>query len=215
MEQEGVIKYQLVFEHRSISIDDTSLAELNQCRQQMMAHGLIGQDDNRYEGYGFGNLSLRCQSDSSIEAPPSFWISGTQTGHLPTLFPRDICLVNQSHPETNTIHAEGETKPSSESMTHGVIYKLSARIKAVVHVHSTEIWKQRSALKLASTPKEIPYGTPEMAESVRQLSAQLLLSEKSILFCMDGHEDGVVVAGESLSQCTQTLINTLHRAATY
>jgi ribulose-5-phosphate 4-epimerase/fuculose-1-phosphate aldolase len=96
-------------------------------------------------------------------------------------------------------------------MTHGVLYQQSAQIKAVVHVHSPEIWASADVLNLASTAKEIPYGTPEMAYAVQQLSSELMLGKPylPILFVMKGHEDGVVAAGASLAQCTNLLLKTL------
>ncbi len=207
MEQEGVIKYQLIFERRVLDIDTASLRALNESRQEMTAHSLIGQDEHRYEGFGFGNLSLRARAPQSC-----FWISGTQTGQIQTLTPKDVCLVTDSVPAENKLTACGEVRPSSESMTHSVLYQLSPKINAVIHVHSPDIWSNRKRLSLVATPAELPYGTPEMAEAVSRLSAQLMKNEWPLLFCMDGHEDGVIAAGESLSQCTKALLTSLHRA---
>ena len=116
--------------------------------------------------------------------------------------------------EQNKLCAYGEVEPSSESMTHGALYQKSKLINAIVHVHSPDIWRQAEMLNLASTAKEIPYGTPEMAYAVQQLSAKLMLgnTQLPILFVMKGHEDGVVAAGMSLAQCTNILLETLKRS---
>lgn len=207
MEQEGVIKYRLAFRESNIRIDEASLHTLNQYRSIMLALGLMGQDNARYEGYGFGNISLRC-----LETNEAFWISGSQTGHLAELSSSDVPLVTQSYPEENTIVAQGLTLPSSESMTHAVIYQQAAKINAVIHVHSPDIWLHRRALNLVSTPESVTYGTPEMAKSVAQLVKTQADLASPLVFGMDGHEDGVVVAGENLTQCASSLKLLLEQA---
>lgn len=207
MDQEGVIKYRLAFKNQCIHIDKASLASLNNCRQKLLTLGLIGQDEARYEGYGFGNISFRCIKDYE-----AFWISGTQTGHLESLKNQDLCLVTQSYPEDNTVVAQGEIQPSSESMTHSVLYQVSPRINAVIHVHSPNIWERAKQLNLPSTPAEIPYGTPEMAKAVEQIALLSMDKAWPLVFSMEGHQDGIVAAGETLNDCTKALIQTLELA---
>ena len=236
-EQEGVIKYQLIFTACPLTIEQESLADLNRYRDKMIAQGLLGQDSTRYEGFGFGNISLRCSQHVFVSASqnasrrvtqrksietestsspkmnsPQFWISGSQTGHLRRLEPAAISLVTDLKPTENTLWAQGETEPSSESMTHGVLFQLDPKVQAVIHVHSPEIWSKRILLGLPSTHESIPYGTPAMANAVQELGTKLLRSSSSILFCMDGHEDGVVVAGSSLKECTTLILETLSKA---
>lgn len=209
MEQEGVIKYSLDFQQQAVSVNDKVLRDMNACRSLMIDHGLLGQDESRYGGYGFGNISRR-----STAANTTFLITGSQTGHLHSLSNASLSCITAMNIEQHTLRAYGDIEPSSESMTHGVLYQQSAAIQAVVHVHSPDIWRYGEALGLASIAEEIPYGTAEMACAVKQLSSALMLSKipLPLLFVMKGHEDGVVAAGSSLAQCTHSLLDTLQRS---
>jgi len=204
MEQEGVIKYELVFQHEELVIDANVIQDINVCRDLLKQEGLIGQDDNRYDGYGFGNISLR-----QVSCLPLFLISGTQTGHLAHLSSSSLTLVESIHPDKNTLIAKGGIEPSSEGMTHGVLYQLSEEINAVVHVHSPEIWGKADQLGLSFTSPNTPYGTPQMAKEVKSLAAELLAQKSPFLFVMKGHKDGVVVAGECMAACSELLLETL------
>lgn len=198
-ETEGVIKYQL--HHTDIPLgDNITLAELNAWRTMMVKLNLIGQDPDHYDGYGFGNISQRLNT-----ADLQFIISGTQTGHLSVLNRHDYCLVMQASPQTNSIVSCGETKPSSEALTHASVYLQDPQIQAVIHVHCPEIWQHTQELRLAHTAANIAYGTPEMAEAVTQLF-KLEHWQQTAVFTMLGHEDGVVAFGNSLSQAACALI---------
>jgi len=206
MEQEGVIKYSLDFQKHKINVQINTLEKINSCRTTMINHGLLGQVEGRYDGYGFGNISIRSSEVGSL-----FLVTGSQTGHEQILSGAHLSRITHIDIERNALTAQGEIEPSSESMTHGVLYQQSEQIKAVVHVHAPDIWHCADALNLASTAEDIPYGTPEMALAVQQLSSRLMQSEKTwpILFVMKGHEDGVIAAGASLEQCTKALLDTL------
>ncbi|MFT5718996.1 MAG: hypothetical protein ACJAWS_000844 [Oleiphilaceae bacterium] len=209
VEKEGVIKYSLDFQRKAICVNNCTLNNINACRAVMIEQGLLGQDDQRYGGYGFGNISTRSEQPNN-----TFLITGSQTGHKHVLSNACLANITQIDIERNKLCAYGEVKPSSESMTHGVLYQQSNQIQAVVHVHSPDIWRDAENLNLALTPKEIPYGTPEMAFAVQQLCAKLMLGKTPlpILFVMKGHQDGVVAAGASLVQCTHALLDALQRS---
>lgn len=209
VEQEGVIKYTLDFQRQVVRLNPKILREINHSRQLMIDNALLGQDDERYCGYGFGNIS--CRGDGSNTC---FVITGSQTGHLRHLSNDSFACISKINSKQNTLHACGETEPSSESMTHGVLYQQHCQIRAVVHVHSPDIWHASGCLNLASTAKEIPYGTPEMAHAVQALTCALMKRNAALpmLFVMKGHEDGVVAAGASLAQCNAVILDTLQRA---
>ena len=204
-EQEGVIKYQLNHHLESLP-DDYSIMAINAWRILMYRLQLIGQDDARYEGYGFGNISQRVDSKLG-----QFIISGTQTGHIPVLTTNDYCLVTSANPELNQIHATGICKPSSEALTHASVYLQGKKIQAVIHVHCPEIWRNTKKLKLPHTTGNITYGTPEMATAVSQLFKQENWQQGSI-FTMLGHKDGVIAFGENLTQAANALIEQLSLA---
>jgi L-ribulose-5-phosphate 4-epimerase len=167
---------------------------------------LIGQNPHRYNGYGFGNISQRLTTPDL-----QFMISGTQTGHLNVLKRQDYCLITQASPQVNTIISTGETKPSSEALTHASVYLQNPQIQAVIHVHCPEIWQHTQALSLAHTAVNVAYGTPEMANAVTQLFKSEGWRETAV-FSMLGHEDGVIAFGDSLSQAGCALITQLSRA---
>jgi len=208
MEQEGVIKYRLAFQAETLSLEPFLLSQLNTSRSILKQLHLIGQEAHRYEGFGYGNISIRSSENCS-----EFLISGTQTGVHEILSVTDIAYVTEIDTKQNTLCAKGGTEPSSEAMTHGVLYQLSSNINAVVHVHSPEIWSCSDDLKLAHTAQDIPYGTPEMATAVTRLASSLIaLQGLPFIFVMKGHEDGVVVAGKTLEQCTGLLLELQSKA---
>ena len=162
-QQEGVIKYKLKHTQKPIH-EKISLCGINPWRTIIFRLGLIGQDPERYENLGFGNISQRLNSQSS-----QFIITGSQIGHIEHLRPEHYCLVVKADPRNNRIESCGLFKPSSESMTHASIYAQDNTIQAVIHVHSPEIWKNTVALALPHIPAHVPYGTVEMAIAVEQL----------------------------------------------
>lgn len=215
-EPEGVIKYQLTFHEQALSESlihhdsssktiDSILVELNSSRSLLAEKGLIGQDPCRYGGDGFGNISTRI-----IET--IFLISGSQTGHIDRLRRQDLALVDHFDIRLNQLSAYGLTKPSSESMTHGVCYQSHADITAVIHVHSPDIWQAIDALNIPFTDADIPYGTPQMAYAVAQLLKDQYQVGKPTIFGMKGHQDGIVAVGDSFSACTFSLLECLNQS---
>ncbi len=154
--------------------------------------------------WGFGNVSIRLESGDSA----SFVISGTQTGGMDRLFPEHYSLVKSFDPETNCVVAEGVVRPSSESLTHGSLYRLDRTIGAVIHAHSPAIWTLADAIGIPVTRRDARYGTPEMAEEVCRLFQNTPVSVLKI-FAMAGHEDGIVAFGGSMEQAGLTLIRYL------
>ena len=215
-EKEGVIKYHLQFHEQALSDEllksysvnkklKTFLAELNSARSLLKEKGLIGQDPCRYGGDGFGNISTRIND-------LIFLISGSQTGQLDSLNNKDLALVDHFDIHLNQLAAYGLTKPSSESMTHGVCFQAHASIEAVVHVHSPDIWHAMDALALPFTDQSIPYGTPKMADAVANLLNNNYQASQPTIFGMKGHEDGIVVVGKSLELCTSNLLDCLNQS---
>ena len=85
---------------------------------------------------------------------------------------------------------------SSEALTHAAIYDSNSEIKAIFHIHHAEIWNKMINDRSDFTAANIPYGTVEMA-----LATQNCISGKNAgVFCMHGHEDGVVIYGRSIQE---------------
>jgi ribulose-5-phosphate 4-epimerase/fuculose-1-phosphate aldolase len=204
--REGVIKFRLDF-NRNSCVTEAMITAVNGWRQICFRLGLIGQTADRYEGFGFGNISCR----SRDEQTGGFLVTATQTGGKPVLGPDDYCHVLECDIAANMIRAEGATKPSSEALTHGQIYDLDPGAGCVIHVHSPEIWEAADELELLQTGLEIAYGTPAMAEAVAALYTESNLT-KIRLFSMAGHEDGIVCYGSTPEEAGLRLVSTLARA---
>jgi ribulose-5-phosphate 4-epimerase/fuculose-1-phosphate aldolase len=138
-------------------------------------------------------------------------ITGTQTGGLERLGLCDLCLVERYDYANNRVVSRGERKPSSETMTHGAIYDLSPAIRFVFHAHSPVIWQRAAALRIPTTDPRVPYGTPAMAMEAQRLYFGTTLEAKRIL-AMGGHEDGIIVFGQSAAQAGEVLVTHLARA---
>ena len=208
--QEGIIKYQLRYT-QSASMQEDQLAEINTWRGLLYARQLIGQDPDRYGGYGYGNISQRIPP---IEAPVHhrmFVISGTQTGELADLKPDHYALVLECDPDRNLVVASGPVRPSSESLTHGTLYDLDSSLRFVMHAHSPEIWRCASLLGLPITDEQVAYGSPEMAEEVRRLFRDSDVCDRHV-FSMGGHEDGIVSFGRTADEAGNALFACLERA---
>ncbi len=231
-EQEGVIKYACDFEQRALPAA-IPLAELNSWRSLMLTLGMIGQAENRYGGLGFGNISQRASDLMKNAAADAFIISGTQTGHLQNLQQQDVALVTNAKPQLNHLSAQGLTPPSSEALTHAVIYQQHPQCSAVVHVHCPIIWHKANELELPCTAASIPYGTPAMAAAIADLLQESLLQEgllrkdqlqkipvhtlvhpfinnsvlsKNGIIVMLGHEDGVISYAPTLEEASLLLV---------
>ena len=207
--REGVISFRAHHKDKVLprAISDQTLGMLLSWRTIFAQLGLIGLDLERYDGAGYGNLSVRIAPFPGERGRRPFLISGTQTGGALCLKRADFALVRAYHARSNEVWSEGVIYPSSESMTHGAVYDLSPAIRAVFHVHSPSIWTRRSVLRLLSTPDHIEYGTPAMAREVQALAQRGLLERG--LFAMGGHEDGIVSFGKSPAEAGQRLIETL------
>lgn len=206
---EGVIKYQLEFT-KSSSPPGNLLKDLKAWRKILYQLNLVGQDPNRYSGYGYGNLSSRIMNRKPADKP-GFIITGTQTGHLSELSEEHYAFVTDCEVALNRIKAEGVIKPSSEALTHGAVYQADFRINYVFHVHNPDIWENRETLGIPTTDVNVEYGTPDMARDIQRL-LQSDESRNCHIIVMAGHEDGVVSFGQSAAEAGDTLTSYLTKA---
>ena len=178
-EVEGVIKFDYAFDETDevVPIDEQILL----WRQMLFQYDLVGEVPDRYGGFGFGNISYRL--------PQGFAITASQTGRAAILEAQDFALVTDWSLERNWLRAEGAMRPSSESLTHAAIYAATASIQAFFHVHSPALCGSQEMLCLPETAASIPYGTVEMAATLKALTQRLGAEG---LIRMAGHEDGIV-----------------------
>lgn len=200
--REGVIKFDLAF-CPGPSPAAVMLVELEAWRTIFRRLGLLGQEPARYDGLGFGNLSRRGTADTE------FIISGTQTGGLERLAPAHYVTVSACDPRHNRVEATGAIHPSSEALSHGVLYQAEPRIRWVMHLHSPEIFAARTRLGLPTTDPEAPYGSPAMATEINRLSPA---AGWPGLLVMGGHEDGILAFGASAAETGALVVRTLAAA---
>ena len=207
---DGIIKFVLRFSPGA-ALSEDEIADVNRYRAMMHELELIGQDQYRYDGWGFGNISVRIPPFDAPVHHRRFAITGTQTGGLTTLGPEHYAIITECDPAQNRIVATGPVKPSSESLTHGVVYDLDAGVRCVIHVHSPELWRGAGRLGLPTTDADVPYGSPEMAAEVVRLYAETDLPERCV-FSMGGHEDGIIAFGPTTESAAEVLLAVLKQA---
>ena len=166
--------------------------------------GLIGQDPDRYGGLGFGNLSSR-----DVDRPDEFIITASQTAGAAELTNEHLVRVVHSNPGRFWVDAVGHQPPSSESLTHAMIYRADRTIDWVFHVHGPEIWQRHDALALPATAESVPYGSPAMVEAVARLLAEHV--QRPVVFVTLGHQDGVFACGSSADATGSALVSLLAR----
>lgn len=213
MTSEGVIRFQA--NHRTAPLDlarhGETAARLLAWREVLARLGLVGQEAGRYGGAGYGNVSARVGPPAAARHARSFLITGTQTSGLACADPALLCVVERWDPERNQVASHGPAMPSSESLTHGSLYDLGAHIRFVFHAHAPLLWHAAAALRLPTTPREVEYGTPEMARAVASLWRSSSLPDRQIL-AMGGHEDGIVTFGRSAEEAGEVLVRHVARA---
>lgn len=194
MIDEGYIKFQCHWEKATASKED--LSELIHWRNKLLQIGLIGYypDIN----VGFGNISQKMEGKQFI-------ISGTQTGHIEHIQPEHFTTVTDYNIFTNEVWCKGSVKASSESMTHAMIYENDLLAEAVIHIHSSALWKQLID-KVSTSKKEVPYGTPEMANEITRLFNETEVKTQKIIV-MAGHEEGILSFGTSLEEAGEIIEN--------
>jgi ribulose-5-phosphate 4-epimerase/fuculose-1-phosphate aldolase len=196
---EGYVKY--TTEHTmSPAIETPFWADLNRARTKLHELGLVGATSN---GVGFGNISLRVKGNK-------FLISGTATGALPVLNKDGYCLITSFDVNKNRVVSTGPVKPSSETMTHGVIYQSCPNVNCVIHIHSRTIFDGMSRDKYPSTPETAAYGTPEIALAIGKLVNSYDSEKNEGCIILVGHDEGVIVYAAAIEKAlvlTEKLYN--------
>lgn len=210
IEAEGVIKFRMTF-REAAPMRAEQLRELNAWRKAMVYMQMIGQTPERYQNYGFGNISRRLTADEMPGYEHPFVISGTQTGGIADLEPVHYATVMACEPKANHVIAEGPMKPSSESMTHGMVYVAAPQANWIIHAHDPHIWHAADTLNIPCTHKDVSYGTPEMSAEVLRLFRETDVADAKI-FSMAGHEDGIVTFGATAEEAGETLLRYLAAA---
>jgi len=203
---EGVIQFKLDYTATEPFAPE-AVADLAAWRRVLHLLGLIGQDPDRYDGYGYGNISRR----QGRNAGTGFMVSGSQTGHLSELDGRHWARVFDWDIPGNRAAAQGPTRPSSESLAHAALYERSPDVGAVIHAHSPRIWRHGLRTGRPATPPDAAHGTVAMASAVGDLLDRPDVGAKGV-FIMAGHEDGVIAFGKDLREAGLLVVEALAEA---
>ena len=201
--QEGTIHFAYALTPGDSGLAPESHAEFAAWRSILRDLELLGQHPGRYDGFAYGNLS--CRVDAT-----EFVITASQTSGATTLPPEDLVRISHVNLERFWVDAVGEQPPSSESLTHAMLYAADPRVAWVFHVHSLTIWQAREALKLPGTAADVAYGSPAMARAVSELMEAH--ASRPLVFATAGHEDGIFAAGTHARDCGGLLVSYLARA---
>jgi ribulose-5-phosphate 4-epimerase/fuculose-1-phosphate aldolase len=100
------------------------------------------------------------------------------------------------------VFSKGLFKPSSEALSHAMIYEVHPDIGAVIHVHSAPLWQMMIQENYLATKAE--YGTADMVQEI----ARLYQDKDSFThnaFVMKGHEDGIITFGKDITHAEHRL----------
>jgi len=203
--KEGIIKFNLIFKLEKSLFFDDEIIKLNKWRSLLFKANLIGCDPSKYNGFGYGNISMLAKPYNKRKK--AFIISGTQTGKFKKLSKKHYCLVTDWNIEKKSLTGTGPIKPSSESITHAVLYQIDNSIRSVIHVHSPDIWNNAKRFNIPTTKKSAEYGTIEMANEIKRLYKKKYNKDIN-LFTMGGHTDGVISFGKSIDDAGFGIIRT-------
>jgi len=192
---DGVIKYHVSHTQEQAPYFEEYDA-LEALRVRLFALGLIGETP---DGIGFGNLSFRVNKKS-------FFITATQTGKQAQLSQDEYTFIENYDFDAFTVFSKGKLQPSSEALSHAMIYELHPDIQAVIHIHSAPIWQMMIKEKYLSTRAE--YGTAKMASEIQALY-QTHDPFTHNVFVMKGHENGVMIFGKDIAQAEHSLYRAL------
>ena len=185
---EGAIRfhYRLDPPHAADTLDADRFERLGAWRNILQQLHLLGRDAHRYDGYAYGNMSTR-----DLQTPARFYVTASQTSGAPRLVPQDIVRIDRWNAERFEVTAAGTLPPSSESITHGIIYAADPTIAWIMHVHAPDIWR-RGAPAAPVHRGRCPLRFPAMAHAVAALLGDC---ERPLVFVTLGHEDGVFACG--------------------
>jgi ribulose-5-phosphate 4-epimerase/fuculose-1-phosphate aldolase len=204
--REGVIKFN--YELIDAELPCELFSDLRECRNKLFVSGLIGvYKSGEMRGIGYGNVSKRVNWNGK----EGFIITGSQTGHITKLPCEKYCFIEDYNIEKNFVRALGKIKPSSEALSHASIYEQNEKIKAVVHVHSKEIFAASKTLGLPYTGERASYGSVALAKELAKAFKEFGLGSEGIIITL-GHEEGVFSWAENIARASEIILDALKKA---
>ena len=206
-ETEGVIQFSYSLSRPGEALPGEVARPLLAWRSVLRRLDLIGRDPGRYGGLGYGNISRRMPG-----AAESFVITASQSSGIADAGERELVRVRRFDLRRFRVEAEGTLPPSSETLTHAMIYTADPEVNWVLHGHCPEIWENARAAGVPAIGADVGYGTPGMARTV----AALLRRQRArpLVFVTLGHEDGVFACGAGAADAGGKLVGVLARCLT-
>ncbi len=157
MEKYEGVKFQCVREGHSFEYD-ARLQELNRWTYLLSELGLTPLH------------SLGASGNQSYRVDARMFII-TKSGMIPEeeLILENYCQIRKYDEKKKMVHILGNSKPSSESVLHNLIYQTYPEVHAVLHGHSRLLLDFAEILQLPVTEKYYDYGTVELARSVLEV----------------------------------------------
>jgi L-fuculose-phosphate aldolase len=189
--KEGKIRFNTVFVSDRIP-RDAKIVELKKWSETFQKSGLTPE----VQGNFTGNLSFRSKEGFVI----------TASGLKDKEDLADVCFVYvKAYDEgSNTFFVEGQTKPSSESIMHHLIYETCRDVNAVFHGHNDSIVAYAKELGLPVTEKEYESGTIELAKEVLKV-----LGDRKLIVLRN---HGFVSLGNTMKEAGERALATLNEA---
>ena len=194
MFDEGYIKFSITQIDGDLP-DNSNLEQLNLTRTVIHKMGLLGVYPN---GIGFGNVSVRDKGDSFI-------ISGSATGSDEVLSLDKYAFVKEFNLKKNSVISVGKTKASSESMSHGAVYRANKNINSVIHIHSKKMFDCMLKNGYVATPSSAQFGTPQLAIEIFNMVKDG--KRENGIIVMAGHNEGIIFYGNNIKTVEQNILS--------
>ncbi len=198
MNRDGVIKFNYTCQDKDFEIKPRFYKKINHYRMLIKAQGYIGQYN---DGICFGNLSIRRGKSRH------FIITASDTGKILNTLPQHYVEIINCDVINNLCCYKGSALPSSEALSHFILYNFSQEINAVIHIHNKALW-EKLLYKVPTSSPDVEYGTREMVQEIIRLLEYTDLSKEKILV-MGGHEDGIICFGETIEEAWQKLLKNI------
>ena len=195
---EGIIKFNIKEWGKTNELSRKLWDEIEKSRKKLYKLGLIGFD--KKNNIGYGNISKRLK-----KLEKSFIITGSQTGHLQDLNGSYYSIIKEVDFNKNSVICNGPKTPSSESITHAACYFANNNIQAVIHIHCLFLWEMLIKNDFLSTPAKAEYGSIQLSKSIKKIMGNINI-EDPVTVVMKGHKEGIIIAGRSLPQIIDTII---------
>ena len=189
MAYEGVIKFNYLCEDNTFRIPGDVFDIINPVRLLLKEKDYLGQYP---DGISYGNVSIRDKESNE------FYITASDTGKIDETKSEHYVKVIDCDLVNNLCHYKGKALPSSESLSHYIIYTYCTDAKAVIHIHSKALWLKLKN-KVPTTSVDVEYGTIEMVNEIINLLKSTNLKNEKIMV-MGGHEDGLISFGSSIEE---------------